>query len=56
MTTNQTKELKKKLGESQIRDFKIAWKHMNWQHKAIYVLGCIALSYLSYKLGQWLVH
>lgn len=55
MASNQTKEFKKKYIESQNKDFKIAWDHLNWEWRGILILGFIALMYLAYKFSQWLV-
>ena len=54
MASNQTKELKKKFEESQKKDFKIVWKHMNWEHNVIYIVGWIAFIYLGIKLGAYI--
>ncbi|GEM_PF-5088792 len=58
MASKQTQELKKKLEESQKKDIKIAWQHLNWEWRIILILGLITLAYLlvpaSFKFGQWL--
>ena len=54
MASNQTRELKKKFEGLQKKDFKIAWRHMNWEHKVIHIAGWIAFIYLGIKLGAYI--
>lgn len=55
MTSNQTKELKKKLAESQVKDIKMAWQHLNWEWRIILIVGSITIMVIFFKFGQWLV-
>lgn len=54
MTSDQTRKLKQKLVESQEKDIKIAWQHLDWFWRIILILGLIAVMNLSFKFGQWL--
>lgn len=54
MISKKTKQLKKELKDSELSDVKIAWQHLNWSWKIVFIIGIISTVWIFYKLGVYI--
>ena len=51
MPTKEVRELKKKAAGAEWKNFKIAWQHLSWSWRIIFIIGIITTIRLVYNLG-----